>query len=199
MQALSSRRFGVLRSRFLLSGAMRIKGGVIGFQQSVTESQSPLHNRRGGNIILYYKLPSRHPFRWGFENSRLLLPAHKVLAPSEILFMAFFSQARHLFPNTDGPCKAGVEGIRIRCRWNCSSRRKASAAHGKKYLSILATFTFLFLKTTRHRLHTVSYHSTSSEDPECQLGPANHLQGIMGLTAEAILHSEKDFFPERSV
>lgn len=44
-------------------------------------------------------------------------------------------------------------------------------------------------------MRTVSYHSKSSEDPECQLGPANHLQGIMGLTAEAILHSEKDFFP----
>ncbi len=199
MQALSSRRFGVLRSRFLLSGAMRIKGVLSDFS-----SLSQNHSHRCTTVeevTLYYTTSSHQDilFAEDLKNSRLLLPAHKVLAPSEILFMAFFSQARHLFPNTDGPCKAGVEGIRIRCRWNCSSRRKASAAHGKKYLSILATFTFLFLKTTRHRLHTVSYHSTSSEDPECQLGPANHLQGIMGLTAEAILHSEKDFFPERSV
>lgn len=116
--------------------------------------------------------------------------------------MAFFSQTRHLFPNTDGPCKAGVGGIRIRCRWNCSSRLKASAAYEKKEemsLSILTTFSFLFLKTTRHRLHTVSSHSASSVALECQLGPANHMQGIMGLTAEAILHSEKDFFQEWSV
>lgn len=110
---------------------------VIGFQQSVTESQSPLHNRSHsrGNIILYYKLSSTHPFCYGFEKqqaSPACLPACKVLAPSEILFMAFFSQARHLFPNTDGPCKAGVGGIRIRCRWNCSSRLKASAAYEKK-------------------------------------------------------------------
>ncbi len=150
MQALSSRRFGVLRSRFLLSGAVRIKGVLSDFS-----SLSQNHSHRCTTVeevTLYYTTSSHQDilFAEDLKNSRLLLPAHKVLAPSEILFMAFFSQARHLFPNTDGPCKAGVEGIRIRCRWNCSSRRKASAAHEKKYLSILATFTFLLLKTTRH-------------------------------------------------
>lgn len=195
MQALSSQRFGGLRSRFLLSGALRIKDVLSDFN-SLSQNHSHHCTTSGINIILYYKLSQDNLFAAALKNCRLLLPARKVLAPLEL-----FSQARHLFPNTDGPCKAGVGGIRIRCRWNCSSCLKAYAAQEKKKksLSILATFSSLFLKTTRHRLHTVSFHSTSSVDPECQLGPANHVQGIMGLTAEAILHSEKDFFPERFV
>lgn len=133
MQALCSQRFGGLRSRFLLSGAVRIKGVLSDF---VSLSQN--HSHRCTTVVttevtLYCTTSSPQDvlFAAALKNSRLLLPAHKVLAPSEILFIAFFSQARHLFPNTDGPCKAGVGGIRIRCRWNCSSRLKASAAYEK--------------------------------------------------------------------
>lgn len=133
MQALSSQRFEGLRSRFLLSGAVRIEGVLSDFS-----SLSQNHSHRCTTVVtaevtLYCTTSSPQDilFAAALKNSRPLLPARKVLAPSEILFMAFFSQARHLFPNTDGPCKAGVGGIRIRCRWNCSSRLKASAASRK--------------------------------------------------------------------
>jgi len=39
MQALSCKRFGGLRSRFLLSGAVRIKGVLSDFSKSVTVAQ----------------------------------------------------------------------------------------------------------------------------------------------------------------
>lgn len=56
-----------------------------------------------------------------------------------------------------------------------------------------------FLKTTWYKLQRnpeQSFIPASSMDSEHYFGHPNHLQGIMGLTAKAILHSENDFLLE---